>query len=198
MSVRILRTDPTKISRRTIEAAWKGRAAETRTVIPDAECRGLALIVNATSLSWVYSYKPRGLDPRTGKRFATQSLTLGNPESLSPEAARTKAFELKGRAKAGLDPAAERKATIVKVAEQRSRTVDRLVAQYSEALPSRRRLRGPGLISPSFAAEEISHVRAAVAAMAGGRQADRGRRPGRCAPLARHRSRAPERGPAPL
>jgi len=49
-----------------------------------------------------------------------------------------------------------------------SRTVDRLVVRYSEALPSRRRLRGPGLISPSFAREEIAHVRAAVAAMSAG------------------------------
>jgi integrase len=168
LPVRILRTDPTKISRRTIEAAWKGRAAETRTVIPDAECRGLALIVHATAMSWIYSYKPRGLDPATGKRPATQSLTLGNPESLSPEAARTKAFEVKGQAKAGFDPAAERKGRLAQAAEQRSRTVDRLVADYAKALPLRRRLRGPGVISPSFAAEEIAHVRAAVAAMSAG------------------------------
>jgi integrase len=168
--MRIIREGPTKITRSTIDTAWRRRAAGLRTVIGDFECRGLALIVNATTMSWVYSYKPRGVDPSTSKRFATKSLTIGNPETHSPDNARTAANELKGRAKAGFDPAADRKAGIEEAADRRGRTVDRLVAEYARVLPSRRRLRGPGLISSSFAREEISHVRAAVMAMGTGRK----------------------------
>jgi hypothetical protein len=51
--MRIIREGPTKITRSTIDAAWRRRAAGLRTVIGDFECRGLALIVNATSMSWV-------------------------------------------------------------------------------------------------------------------------------------------------
>jgi integrase len=166
--MRIIREGPTKITRSTIEAAWRRRGAGLRRVIGDFECRGLALIVSSMSMSWVYSYKPRGVDPSTGKRFVTKSLTIGNPETHSPDHARTAANELKGRAKAGFDPAADRKAGIEEAANRRGRTVDRLVAEYARALPSRRRLRGPGLISSSFAKEEISHVRAAVEVMGAG------------------------------
>jgi integrase len=161
---------PTKITRSTIDAAWRRRAAGLRSIIGDFECRGLALIVNATSMSWVYSYKPRGVDPSTGKRFATKSLTIGNPQTHSPDHARTAANESKGRAKAGFDPAADRKAGINEAADRRGRTVDKLVAEYASVLPSRRRLRGPGLISSSFAKEETSHVRAAVVATGAGRK----------------------------
>ena len=169
-AMRIIREGPTKITRPTIDSAWRRRAAGLRIVIGDFECRGLALIVNATSMSWVYSYKPRGVDPSTCKRFATKSLTIGNPETHSPDHARTAANELKGRAKAGFDPAADRKAEIEQAADRRGRTVERLVADYARVLPSRRRLRGPGLIKNSFAKEEISHVRAAVMAMGAGRK----------------------------
>ena len=168
--MRIIREGPTKITRSTIDTAWRRRGAGLRTVIGDFECRGLALIVNATSMSWVYSYKPRGVDPSTGKRFATKSLTIGNPETHSPDHARTAAVITKGRAAAGFDPAADRKAGIDEAADRRGRTVDRLIAEYARVLPSRRRLRGPGLISSSFAKEEISHVRAAVIAMGAARK----------------------------
>jgi integrase len=168
--MKIFREGPTRITRSAIDAAWRRRAADLRTVIGDFECRGLALIVNATSMSWVYSYKPRGVDPSTCKRFATKSLTIGNPETHSPDHARTAANELKGRAKAGFDPAADRKAGINEAADRRGRTVDRLVAEYAKVLPSRRRLRGTGLISSSFAKEEISHVRAAVEATGAARK----------------------------
>ena len=169
-AMRIIREGPTKITRPTIDSAWRRRAAGLRTVIGDFECRGLALIVNATSMSWVYTYKPRGVDPSTGKRFATKSVTIGNPETHSPDHARTAANELKGKAKAGFDPATDRKAGIEEAADRRGRTVDRLIVEYARVLPSRRRLRGPGVISSSFAKEEISHARAAVVTMGAGRK----------------------------
>ena len=168
--MRIIREGPTKITRSTIDTAWRRRAAGLRTVIGDFECRGLALIVNTTSMSWVYTYKPRGVDPSTRKRFATKSITIGNPETHSPDHARTAANELKGKAKAGFDPATDRRAGIEEAADRRGRTVDRLASEYAGVLPSRRRFRGPGLIATSFAKEEISHVRAAVMAMGAGRK----------------------------
>jgi integrase len=168
--MRIIREGPTKITRSAIDAAWRRRAAGLRTIIGDFECRGLTLIVNATSMSWVYSYKPRGVDSSTGRRFATKSLTIGNPETHSPDHARTAANEFKGRAKAGFDPAADRKAGIEEAADRRGRTVERLVTEYARVLPSRRRLRGPGLLSSSFAKEEISHLRAAAVATGAGRK----------------------------
>lgn len=161
----VLREGPVKITRATIEAAWKRRKSRQRIVIGDAECRGLALVVNPTGMAWRFEYKPRGVDPLTGKRFPTRSLTLGNPETHSPDAARAAANKHKGEAKAGADPAEERRRAVAAAAARRARTVARLVDSYAEALPSRPKLRGVGTISASHAADELAHVRAAVAAM---------------------------------
>lgn len=101
---------PLKITIATVEAALKRRAKESRSVIRDRTCPGLALIVNATSARWEYAYRPRGVDPRTGRRWANRTVSLGTPESLSPDAARVAASKVKGDVLAGADPAAERRA----------------------------------------------------------------------------------------
>lgn len=163
--IKAVREGPKQITKAMIDAAWRRRAAGHRLVISDAECRGLALIVNATGMAWSYSYKPRGMDPTTGKRFASQSVTIGNQKTHSPDGARAAANILKGQAKAGVDPAAERKAKIAADADRRGRTMVRLVAEFIKAIPQRSKLRGRGIISAKHAAEEISHVKAAVAAM---------------------------------
>ncbi len=163
--MRVLREGPTKITRATVDAVWRRRARDQRVVIGDAACRGLALVVNSGGMAWTYSYKPRGLDPVTGKRFASRSVTIGSPQTHSPDAARDAANVLKGQAKAGADPAAERRAKIAATAEMRVRTLARLLENYADALPSRPKLRGSGTISPQHAAEEIAHAKAAVAAM---------------------------------
>jgi len=62
----IVRLGPVKIFKATIEAAWRARQPLTRTIIADAECRGLALIVNAQSMAGRFVYKPRGVDAHTG------------------------------------------------------------------------------------------------------------------------------------
>jgi len=166
--MKVLREGPIKLTKATVDTAWRRRASGQRLVLSDAECRGLALIVNATSMAWSYSYKPRGMDAATRKRFASRSVTIGNPQTHSPEAARGAANALKGQAKAGADPAAERKAKIAAGAERRGRTMDRLVADYIKAVPTRPKLRGSGKISAKHASEEVSHVKAAVAAMRAG------------------------------
>jgi integrase len=162
----VLRQGPVKITRSAVDAAWRKRAPAQRTIIRDAECRGLALIVNATSMAWRFEYKPRGLDPLTGKRFASSSVVLGNPASLSPDAARDAANKLKGEAKAGMDPAAQKKVKMLEDARKRAGSVKRLFDLYKQALPSRPKLRGgEGRLSPRAVAEELSHTTAAILAM---------------------------------
>lgn len=162
----VTRQGPLKITRAAIDAAWKRRAPAQRTIISDAECRGLALVVNSSSMSWRFEYRPRGVDPLTGKRFASRSMVLGNPASLSPDAARDAANKLKGEAKAGADPAAQKKARLANDARKRAGTLKRLLAMYAHALPVRPKLRGGhGILSARAVAEELSHTTAAIIAM---------------------------------
>lgn len=108
--MRVVSEGPTKIIKTTIEGAWKRRTKDQRLVVRDKECRGLALVVNPTGMRWEFAYRPRGTHPETGRRWPNRTVTLGNPESLSPDGARAEAGRLKGEAKAGRDPLAERKA----------------------------------------------------------------------------------------
>jgi len=162
----IVRLGPIKIFKATIEAAWRARQPLTRTIIADAECRGLALIVNAQSMAWRFEYKPRGVDAHTGKRFASRSIVLGNPASLSVDDARLQANQHKGGAKRGDDPAEKQKAKLAEDARKRAGTLKRLLDLYAVSLPKRKKMRGAdGLLSAKAAAQELMHTRAAVEAM---------------------------------
>jgi len=136
--MRVLREGPVKITKATIDAAWRRRASGQRLMIGDSECRGLALVVNPTGMTWRFDFKPRGMDPRTGRRFASQSVVIGNPGSHAIEEARTAASALKGRTQVGADPAAERKAALAAErvarakAEAASLTVKALIDLYAE------------------------------------------------------------------
>lgn len=136
--MQVTREGPARITKATIEAAARRRAPGVRLMIGDAECRGLALVVNPTGMTWRFDFKPRGTDPATGKRFASQSVTIGNPASHSVDDARTAAAALKGRTQAGGDPAAERKATLAAAraarasAEAAAFTVADLIDLYAE------------------------------------------------------------------
>jgi integrase len=166
--VQVLREGPVRITKAAVDAAWRRRAPGTRLVIGDVVCRGLALVVNPSTMTWTFSYKPRGLDSATGKRFPSRSVTIGNPETHSPDDARAEANRLKGAAAAGEDPAGEKKAKVAAAAAKRSTTLSRLLDAYAAALPSRPKLRGAGTISARTAKEEETHSRAAVAAMKAG------------------------------
>jgi len=106
--VRVCSEGPVKITKSTIAAAWKRRAKDQRLIVRDKECRGLALVVNPTVMRWEFAYRPRGVHPKTGNRWPNRAVTLGTPESLSADGARRAAWQLKGEAKAGRDPAVER------------------------------------------------------------------------------------------
>jgi integrase len=165
--MRVVREGPIKITKAIIDGAWRRRSSDQRLVLGDAVCRGLALVVNATSMSWVFAYKPRGLDPVTGKRFSSRSITIGNPQSHSPDDARAMAGLHKGSAKSGKDPADERRSQIAISAKVRGQTMERLVDAYAIALSKRPKMRGSGTLSPRQSAAEIAHLRKAVASIGG-------------------------------
>jgi integrase len=97
-------SETVRITRTTIEAAWRCRAVGLRLTVRDSGCRGLALIVNPTAMRWVYAYRPHGTDPRTCRRWPNRTVTIGNPASHSPEDARTEANRIKGQVAAGAEP----------------------------------------------------------------------------------------------
>src|SRR5208282_2762931 len=139
------------------ERAWRKRAKDARHVITDSERPGLALITNATSQTWSYSYKPRGVDPETGKRFNTKTATIGSPATCSPAEARAEANRLKDAVAAGGDPAADRKARTAEAAFQRSATVERAVGDYLATLPTKEK-KGGGRISDAWTREQANHL----------------------------------------
>lgn len=165
MKFKVMREGAVKITKARIEAAWRGRKHGQRLVLGDQECRGLALVVGATSMTWRFDYKPRGLDPISGKRFSSRSITIGSPETHSPEDARAEANRHKGESKAGIDPADLRKAKIRAAAQSRGRTMQRLLTDYTNALPTRAKLRGQGKLSSRQINADISHATSAIISM---------------------------------
>ena len=163
--MRVISEGPIKITKATIDAAWRRRGSGQRVIVRDKGCRGLALIVNATSMTWAYSYRPRGVDPATGKRWPNKTVTIGNPASHSANDARTEANRLKGQAAAGTDPAAEKRAKAEEEQRKRGSTLSRLVETYERILPKRPKLRGAGLPSPDYVADELAQLRLALVDM---------------------------------
>ncbi|MEI7711845.1 MAG: tyrosine-type recombinase/integrase [Rhodospirillales bacterium] len=153
---------PARITRATIEAAWKRRGKEQRLIVRDQECRGLALIVNATTMAWSFSYRPRGIDPVTKKRFPNRTISIGNHETHSPDDARAAANRFKGQAIAGADPVAERKAKADADRLERALTLSRLAVEYAAAFPTRPKQRGAGLPAPAYVREELAQLRLAL------------------------------------
>jgi integrase len=163
--MKVVSEGPVKITRTTIDAAWKRRKADHRLVIRDRDCRGLALITNATTMAWSYSYRPRGIDPQTGRRWPNRTVFLGNPASHSPEDARRAANKIKVEVMAGGDPVADRKARAADLRRQRSAQLGRLIEDYGAALRNRQKIRGPGNPSSGYIASEQVQVRLALEVM---------------------------------
>ena len=107
--MQIVSEGPVKITKAGLESAWKRRAEGQRLVIRDSECRGLALIVNPAGWRWEFAYRPRGVDAKTQKRWPNRTITLGTPESLTVDAARVKAGQVKGELLDGRDPLEKRR-----------------------------------------------------------------------------------------
>jgi integrase len=163
--MQVISEGPIKITKGTIEAAWRRRGANRRLIIRDLERRGLALIVNATAMRWEYSYRPRGIDPHTNKRWPNRTVTLGNPTTVSPDDARASANELKGQVQTGGDPAPERKAAAKAEQDKRALTLRRLLGEYARALPLRQKMRGDGELSAAYVSVEVRQVQLALEAI---------------------------------
>ena len=163
--MRVVSEGPTKITKATIDAVWRRREPDRRLIVRDSGCRGLALIVNPTAMTWTYAYRPRGTDPLTGRRWPNRTVTLGNPASLSPDDAGNAANLIEGQAASGTDPAAERKVRAEAERRKRGNTLGRLVDDYARTLPRRPNMRGAGLPSVAYVAIEIAQVRLALDAM---------------------------------
>lgn len=163
--MKVISEAPTKITKATIDAAWRRKKPDHRLIVRDKDCRGLALIINPTTMTWSYAYRPRGTDPGTGRRWPNRTITLGNPASHSPDDARAEANLIKGQAVAGGDPAAERKARAADEQRKRGSTLQRLLDDYARGLPRRPKIRGTGLPSPEYVADEVAHTRQALVDM---------------------------------
>jgi integrase len=157
--MRVTSEGPAKITKGTIDAAWRRRVPGNRLILRDRDCRGLALIVNPTRMTWTYAYRPRGIDPLTGRRWPNRTVTLGNPQTHSADDARAEANRIKGQAAGGADPAAEKKARAADEQRKRGATVKRLLKEYETTLPHRPKMRGTGLPSAKYVAEEIAQTR---------------------------------------
>jgi integrase len=162
--MKIIREALAKIGVKDVTRAWKDRASNTRRVLTDARCAGFMLITGATSQTWSVEYRPRGVHPVTGKRFAMRSLTIGAPATHSPDEALAEALQAKGSAKKGGDPASDRQADIVEAAARRASTMERAAARYLEALPAGHK-KGGGRISAGWAKEQADHLGRAIAAL---------------------------------
>jgi integrase len=163
--MQVISEGPTKITKATVDAAWRRRKADHRLLVRDKDCRGLALVVNSTAMRWEFAYRPRGTDPITGRRWPNRTVTLGNPETHSPDDARIEANRIKGQAAAGGDPAADKRAAAEAARRKRGGTVARLADDYGRAFPKRPKMRGSGLPSPRYVAEELSQLRLTIDAM---------------------------------
>lgn len=161
MSVRpITAFSRTRITRATIQQVWKRRSNTERLLIRDTECGGLALIVGARTASWMLSYKPRGNNPETGRRWASRSLIIGTTATLGPEAARAEANRLKRESQDGRDPGEARRKRITVASLARSRTARAVLERYAAAVPHRPKQRGrTGRVSPRYAAQEAAYVK---------------------------------------
>jgi Arm DNA-binding domain len=163
--MRVTSEGPTKITKATIDAAWRRRAPDHRLILRDSDCRGLALIVNPTAMTWSYAYRPRGTDPLKGRRWPNRTVTLGNPATHSPDDARIESNRSKGQAAAGTDPAAEKKVRAEAERRKRGTTLGRLVDDYQGVLPRRLKMRGAGFPSIAYVAIEIAQVKLALDGM---------------------------------
>jgi integrase len=158
---KVISEGPVRINRTILETAWRRRGPGGRLIFRDETCRGLSLIVNATSMSWSYSYRPRGTSA-DGARWPNRTVKLGDPASMGPDEARQAASRVKGAVAAGDDPAADRKIEQAEKQRQRANTLALLLTEYAVLLPRRPKLRGAGTLSTAHATEEFNAVKKAV------------------------------------
>ncbi|RUU14447.1 DUF4102 domain-containing protein [Mesorhizobium sp. USDA-HM6] len=104
-----------KIGRRALAAI--GPVAKPTTFF-DADVRGFGLLVRPTGArSWILEYRPGA----GGRGVSKRRLVIGDPETMTPEAARETAKDMLADIRKGKDPAAER------AEERRAETVQEIL-----------------------------------------------------------------------
>ena len=158
--MQVISEGPTKITKATIDAAWRRRIAGRRLIVRDKDCRGLALIVNQPGMTRSYAQSAPGGQSPNRTTLAKQGCHDWKPRhAFPPDDARTEANRLKREAAAGGDPAAERKARTEIERRNKGATLGRLADKYALALPRRSKLHGPGHPSPAPAGLGIDRRR---------------------------------------
>jgi integrase len=92
-----------RITAAVLTASLKNREGR-RLSIKDEGTAGLSLVINPTTARWRYSWRPVGVDPKTGKRPNEITVTLGPVDAMSPKEARILAAEAHALVKRGGDP----------------------------------------------------------------------------------------------
>jgi integrase len=126
----------------------------TRQLLRDHEVRGFAAIVHGESVAFQFGYKPRGLDPVTGRRFSSRYIRIGDSGTHSILEARDAARRLRLRVQCGEDPKADavRRAQVAAVASCQRITCGLRLAAYQQALQARGR-------SAKYQGEELGNTR---------------------------------------
>jgi integrase len=166
-----MRATTEKLTQRRIDVAQRGDRSRPKT-LRDHDVRGLRVAVNELSISFIYEYKPRGIDPATGKRYGSRHRWLGDQSTLSLHEARELARDLRRRVQRGGDPKIEDAQAAAEAAAEEERRMteatdaaaarigcgDRLEA-YTTVLAARGRSR-------RHTGNEVRQVRSALLAMA--------------------------------
>ncbi len=111
-------------------------------VIWDAEIAGHALHVTRRRSFWCWHYSPRGVNPRTGKRWGSTRLELGNAMVMTVKQAQARATAAKALVMRGEDPHRDKLAQRASLTAQRSvlpQTVAETLNTYERALLTRQR-----------------------------------------------------------
>jgi integrase len=147
-----------RINAHILSAALKDRDGR-RLTIKDEGTVGLLVVINPTTASWRFSWRPVGIDPATGRRSNEVTVTLGSVETMSLKEARLMAAEAYGMVKRGFDP---RNMYAAQPAASEAVTgryaLDELVGRYVA------RLRCSG-ISEKWASEQQRYLGRMLAAM---------------------------------
>ncbi|MDW4496353.1 tyrosine-type recombinase/integrase [Sulfitobacter sp. D35] len=113
-----------RLTRKTIATL---PASERRVVFYDETLKGFGLAVRPTGArKWIVEYRPGS----GGRGVAKRRITLGDPETLTPEAARAMAKEILAKARLGQDVAAERSSE--RLAETVAEIAERWMANHVE------------------------------------------------------------------
>ena len=75
--MKVVREGPIRITKATVETAWKRRAKGRCLIIGNATCGGVALVVNPTRMIWRCNSRPRGTGPAAERRTGIAAAKRG-------------------------------------------------------------------------------------------------------------------------